>query len=68
MPKTHEAWRLHAPDDLRLDEGETPKPAPDGALVRIEAAMGLSSRHGAVKLARRPCAKPRSHGAGAMTA
>jgi hypothetical protein len=28
MPKTHEAWRLHAPDDLRLDEGETPKPGP----------------------------------------
>ena len=39
---THKAWRLHAHDDLRLDEVETPPPAPDGVLIRIEAAMVLS--------------------------
>ena len=39
---THKAWRLHAPDDLRFDEVETPAPAPDGVLVRIEAGMVLS--------------------------
>jgi alcohol dehydrogenase len=39
---THKAWRLHAPNDLRFDELETPKPAPDGVLVRIEAGMVLS--------------------------
>src|SRR5260370_21628277 len=42
MPNTHKAWRLHAHNDLRLDEVETPKPAPDGVLVRIEAGMVLS--------------------------
>jgi alcohol dehydrogenase len=39
---THKAWRLHAHNDLRFDEVETPKPAPDGVLVRIEAGMVLS--------------------------
>src|SRR6266852_6364542 len=39
---THKAWRLHAPDDLRFDEVETPTPAPDGVLVKIEAGMVLS--------------------------
>jgi len=38
----HKAWRLHAHNDLRFDEVETPKPAPDGVLVRIEAGMVLS--------------------------
>src|SRR5436309_2587639 len=42
MANTHKAWRLHAHNDLRFDEVETPKPAPDGVLVRIEAAMVLS--------------------------
>jgi alcohol dehydrogenase len=39
---THRSWRLHALGDLRLDEVATPKPALDGILVRIEAAMVLS--------------------------
>jgi alcohol dehydrogenase len=39
---THKAWRLHAHNDLRFDEVETPKPAPDGVVVRIEAGMVLS--------------------------
>ena len=39
---THRAWRLHAHNDLRFDEVETPTPAPDGVLVRIEAGMVLS--------------------------
>jgi alcohol dehydrogenase len=39
---THKAWRLHAHSDLRFDEVETPKPAADGVLVRIEAGMVLS--------------------------
>src|SRR6202051_1620630 len=38
----HTAGRLHAHNDLRFDEVETPKPAPDGVVVRIEAAMVLS--------------------------
>src|SRR5690348_3682308 len=38
----HKAWRLHAHNDLRFDEVETPAVAPDGVLVRIEAAMVLS--------------------------
>jgi alcohol dehydrogenase len=42
MTQTHKAWRLHARNDLRLDEVETPKPAPDGVVVRIEAGMVLS--------------------------
>ena len=42
MAQTHKAWRLHAHNDLRLDEVETPAPAPDGVLVRIEAGMVLS--------------------------
>jgi alcohol dehydrogenase len=42
MTKTHKAWRLHAHNDLRLDDLETPTPAPDGVLVRIEAGMVLS--------------------------
>jgi alcohol dehydrogenase len=42
MAKTHKAWRLHAHNDLRFDEVETPKPAPDGVLARIEAGMVLS--------------------------
>src|SRR5258708_36859051 len=39
---THKAWRLHGPDDLRFDEVETPTPAPDGVVVKIEAGMVLS--------------------------
>jgi alcohol dehydrogenase len=39
---THKAWRLHAHNDLRFEDVETPKPAPDGVLVRIEAGMVLS--------------------------
>jgi alcohol dehydrogenase len=39
---THKAWRLHAHGDLRFDEVETPRPATDGVLVRIEAGMVLS--------------------------
>jgi len=42
MAQTHKAWRLHAHDDLRFEDVETPKPAPDGVLVRIEAGMVLS--------------------------
>jgi alcohol dehydrogenase len=42
MAHTHKAWRLHAHNDLRLDEVETPKPAPDGVVVAIEAGMVLS--------------------------
>jgi alcohol dehydrogenase len=42
MAQTHKAWRLHAHNDLRFDEVETPKPALDGVLVRIEAGMVLS--------------------------
>jgi alcohol dehydrogenase len=42
MTKTHKAWRLHGHNDLRFDDVETPKPAPDGVLVRIEAGMVLS--------------------------
>src|SRR5260370_35765258 len=42
MPYTHKAWRLHAHNDLRFDDVETPKPAPDGVIVRIEAGMVLS--------------------------
>jgi alcohol dehydrogenase len=42
MAQTHKAWRLHAHDDLRFDDVETPEPAPDGVLVRIEAGMVLS--------------------------
>ena len=42
MTNTHKAWRLHAHDDLRFEDVETPKPAPDGVLVRIEAGMVLS--------------------------
>src|SRR6202000_1201552 len=42
MTNTDKAWRLHAHDDLRLDDVETPQPAPDGVLVRIEAGMVLS--------------------------
>src|ERR1700761_3271403 len=39
---SHRAWRLHAHNDLRFDEVETPAPAPDGVVVRIEAGMVLS--------------------------
>ncbi len=42
MANTHKAWRLHAHDDLRFDEVETPKPASHGVVVRIEAGMVLS--------------------------
>jgi alcohol dehydrogenase len=42
MTNTHKAWRLHAHNDLRFDEVETPAPAPDGVVVRIEAGMVLS--------------------------
>src|SRR5258708_6844864 len=39
---THKAWRLHAHNDLRFEDVETPKPAADGVLVAIEAGMVLS--------------------------
>ncbi len=42
MAHTHKAWRLHAFNDLRFEDVETPAPAPDGVLVRIEAGMVLS--------------------------
>ncbi len=42
MTNTHKAWRLHAHNDLRFDDVETPAPAPDGVLVRVEAGMVLS--------------------------
>ncbi len=42
MTKTHKAWRLHSHNDLRFDHVETPTPAHDGVLVRIEAGMVLS--------------------------
>ena len=42
MTNTHKAWRLHAHSDLRFDDVETPRPASDGVLVRIEAGMVLS--------------------------
>jgi alcohol dehydrogenase len=42
MTKIHRAWRLHAHNDLRFDEVETPRPAPDGVVVKIEAGMVLS--------------------------
>ncbi|WGS20955.1 MULTISPECIES: zinc-binding dehydrogenase [unclassified Bradyrhizobium] len=42
MTSTHKAWRLHAHNDLRFDDVPTPKPAPDGVVVSIEAGMVLS--------------------------
>jgi alcohol dehydrogenase len=42
MPEIHKAWRLHGHNDLRFDDVETPRPAPDGVVVRIEAGMVLS--------------------------
>jgi alcohol dehydrogenase len=42
MANIHKAWRLHAHNDLRLDEVKTPAPASDGVVVRIEAGMVLS--------------------------
>src|ERR1700722_15711206 len=42
MTSTHKAWRLHAHNDVRFDDVETPKPAPDGVVVKIEAGMVLS--------------------------
>jgi alcohol dehydrogenase len=42
MTHTHKAWRLHAHNDLRFDDVETPAPASDGVVVRIEAGMVLS--------------------------
>ncbi len=42
MARTHKAWRLHAHNDLRYDDVETPVSAPDGVVVRIEAGMVLS--------------------------
>lgn len=42
MANTHKAWRLHANNDLRFDDVDTPRPAPDGVVVRIEAGMVLS--------------------------
>jgi alcohol dehydrogenase len=42
MTSTHKAWRLHAHNDLRFDDVETPTPATDGVLVKIEAGMVLS--------------------------
>src|SRR5579864_5531304 len=42
MSKNHKAWRLHAYNDLRFDDVETPAPASDGVLVRVEAGMVLS--------------------------
>ena len=42
MPDTHKAWRLHAPNDLRFEDVETPQPAADGVLVRVECGMVLS--------------------------
>jgi len=41
MAQTHKAWRLHAHNDLRYDDVETPASAPDGVVVRIEAGMVL---------------------------
>lgn len=42
MTSTNKAWRLHAHNDLRFEDVPTPKPAPDGVVVRIEAGMVLS--------------------------
>ena len=42
MTNSHKAWRLHAHDDLRFEDIETPKAAADGVLVAIEASMVLS--------------------------
>ncbi|WP_407149725.1 zinc-binding dehydrogenase [Bradyrhizobium sp. ORS 86] len=42
MTSTHKAWRLHAHNDLRFEDVPTPKPAPDGVVVSIEAGMVLS--------------------------
>src|SRR5882724_5111951 len=42
MTSTHKAWRLHAHNDLRFDDVQTPGPAADGVVVRIEAGMVLS--------------------------
>jgi alcohol dehydrogenase len=42
MANTHKAWRLHAHNDLRFDDVETPRPAADGVVVKIEAGMVLS--------------------------
>ncbi|MGC2777642.1 MAG: zinc-binding alcohol dehydrogenase family protein [Bradyrhizobium sp.] len=39
---THKAWRLHAPHDLRFEDVDTVHAAPDGVVVRIEAAAMLS--------------------------
>src|SRR6201987_3162003 len=57
MTSTHKAWRLHAHNDLRLEDVETPKPAPDGVLVRIEAGMVLSYM-GRVLSGPAPCPLP----------
>jgi alcohol dehydrogenase len=42
MASIHRAWRLHAHNDLRLDQVATPAAAPDGVIVTIEAGMVLS--------------------------
>jgi alcohol dehydrogenase len=42
MTSTHKAWRLHAHNDLRFEDVTTPKPAPDGVVVKIETGMVLS--------------------------
>jgi alcohol dehydrogenase len=59
MTNTHKAWRLHAHNDLRFDEVETPRPALDGVVVRIEAGMVLSYTgkvlSGSVPIACRRC-------------
>lgn len=39
MAATHKAWRLHALNDVRLDDVATPAPSPDGVIVRVEAGM-----------------------------
>jgi alcohol dehydrogenase len=42
MASTHKAWRLHGHNDLRFEDVATPRPAPDGVIVTIEAGMVLS--------------------------
>jgi alcohol dehydrogenase len=42
MASTHKAWRLHALNDLRFDDIDTPTPAADGIIAKIEAGMVLS--------------------------
>ena len=46
-PRTHKAWRLHAPglENLTLDQVPVPRPAPDEILARVDAVGICASDH-----------------------